>query len=271
MRIFKKLSDNGVEILISDQFYDYLKSETSELPKVDDFILGDVFDADYALSIGGDGTFLNTAKRVGNKRIPILGINTGRLGYLSASDGNDVDEVIKDLLEGNFMVEDRNQLSLQAFEAEMDYPYALNEISITKRDISAMLHIHVSVNGEYLNDYQADGLILSTATGSTAYSLSVGGPILMPENKSFIIVPIASHSLTVRPIVLDESAVVDIQVESRNKSFLVSLDGRPCNVSSSAVLHISQADFPVRIIRRKGQSFVQTLSSKMMWGKDLRH
>jgi NAD+ kinase len=147
----------------------------------------------------------------------------------------------------------------------------LNEIAVLKRDISAMLHIHVSLNEEYLNDYQADGLIISTSTGSTAYALSVGGPILFPENPSIVLAPVAPHSLTVRTIVLSDRSVIDLRVESRSQNFLVALDGRSFPLPGNAQLRVVRADFPIQIVRRKSQSFVQTLRAKMMWGKDLRN
>lgn len=270
--VFNTLSQIKAEVSICEQFYDYLKSEwRDDMPSFDDIIMGELFEADYVLSIGGDGTFLNTAKRVGKKQIPILGINTGRLGFLSASDCHDAEEMLQNLSEGCFDVEERSLLALSMNDlGPIDYPYALNEISVMKRDISAMLHIHARLNGEYLNDYQADGLIVATPTGSTAYSMSVGGPILLPENKNLLLSPIAPHSLTVRPLVLDDSAEIRLSIESRNKSFLVSLDGRSYPVQSGTELCLRKAGFTTRMIRRQGQSFVSTLRSKLMWGKDLR-
>lgn len=269
-RLTGLLRAEGAEVLMDGQFYDYLKDATEEVPAVDDFIIGDVFEADYALSIGGDGTFLNTARRVGDKQIPILGINTGRLGFLSASDGQDVDQVARDLLSGRVIVEERHQLKITSDSYQFDYPHALNEIALTKRDTAAMLQIQTTVNGEYLHDYQSDGLLLSTATGSTAYSLSVGGPILLPRNDGFIMVPVAPHSLTIRPLVLGRDDVVALTVISRSKTFLASLDGRSHSLQAPMTFRIGKSDFPVRIVRREGQSFLQTLRAKMMWGKDPR-
>ena len=168
-------------------------------------------------------------------------------------------------------MENHNQLHLRVQHSKCsEYPFALNEIAVLKRDNSSMLHIHASLNGEYLNDYQADGLIVATSTGSTAYALSVGGPIMFPDNPGIILAPIAPHSLTVRPIVLNDNAVIDLKVESRSRHFLVALDGRSYSIPGKTQLSIAKADFPIRIIRRKNQSFVQTLRAKMMWGKDLR-
>lgn len=269
--LFRLLKERGASISVDTRFYDYLRSILPEAPEVDDFIPGNLFRADFALSIGGDGTFLNTASRVGDKGIPILGINTGRLGFLTASDGSDMEELVDEMMTGRLEVESRAQLKLETDSSSIDYPFALNEIAITKRDVSAMLHIHATLNGEYLNDYQADGLLLSTATGSTAYSLSVGGPILMPDSSSYVIVPIAPHSLTIRPLVLDARTVVDLRVESRSHTYLVSLDGRSYSLPMSSELRISSSDFMINIVRRKSQSFLSTLKAKMMWGKDLRY
>lgn len=270
LEFFRLIEEKQIELLIEADFYDYLKAILPQPPKVDDFILGDCFQADFALSLGGDGTLLNTARRVGGQAIPIVGINTGRLGYLSASDGHDLPQLLDDLLQGNYAIEQRARLCLSSESIKFDYPLALNEVAITRRDVAAMLHIHASVNGEYLNDYQADGLILSTATGSTAYSLSVGGPILMPDNRSIILSPIAPHTLSMRPIVLGADAYVDLSVESRSKQYLVSLDGHSLSLPSDTRLRVRLADTPVLLVRRKDQSFVHTLRTKMMWGKDLR-
>lgn len=270
-QLFKLLKEHGVSISIDARFYEYLKTLMPEALVVDDTISGNNFEADYALSIGGDGTFLNTASRVGRKGIPILGINTGRLGFLTASDGSDMEALVEEMTTGQLEVESRAQLQLESDCGQIDYPFALNDIAITKRDVSAMLHIHASLNGEYLNDYQADGLLLSTATGSTAYSLSVGGPILMPDSSSYVIVPIAPHSLTIRPLVLDARTVVDLEVESRSHTYLVSLDGRSYSLPMPSKLRISSSDFMINIVRRKNQSFLSTLKVKMMWGKDTRY
>lgn len=271
LEFFNLLESKQVEVLIDADFYDYLKTILPTPPKVSDFIMGDKFEADFALSIGGDGTLLTTAKRVGRQQIPMVGINTGRLGYLSASDGHDLPQLLEELMEGRYAIEKRARLMLSSETVQFDYPLALNEVAITKRDVAAMLHIHASINGEYLSDYQADGLILSTATGSTAYSLSVGGPILMPENRSIILSPVAPHSLTMRPIVLSADSYVDLKVESRSKHYLVSLDGRPVSVPADTRLRVRLDEVPVLLVRREKQSFVETLRSKMMWGRDLRN
>ncbi len=270
--ILEEIARTKVEVLLCSQYYACLKQLGMDtiLPA---FSLREdnEFDADYALSIGGDGTLLNVARRVGGKGIPILGINTGRLGFLSATDYKETRAMLSELLADDVVLENHNQICLQSPDCKLpDYPNALNEIAVLKRDISAMLHIHASLNGEYLNDYQADGLIVATSTGSTAYALSVGGPILFPENPSIILAPVAPHSLTVRTIVLSDRSVIDLRVESRSQHFLVALDGRSFPLPGSAHLRVVRADFPIRIVRRKSQSFVQTLRAKMMWGKDLR-
>ncbi len=270
LEFFRLLREARISISIDADFYDYLKTILPQMPEVDDFIVGDTIDADFALSLGGDGTLLNTAKRVGNQDIPLVGVNTGRLGYLSASDGNDLPQLLDDLLAGRYCIEKRARLALSSEQYEFDYPLALNEIAVSKRDVAAMLHIHAYVNGEYLNDYQADGLIMATATGSTAYSLSVGGPILMPDNRSIILSPIAPHTLNMRPVVLSDDSVVELSVVSRSKHYLASLDGRSHSLASDVRLRISLAPKPLLLLRRQNQSFVDTLRSKMMWGKDLR-
>ena len=271
--ILEEIARAKVEVLLCSQYHACLKQwDLHTILPAFSLTEDNDFNADYALSIGGDGTLLNVARRVGNKGIPILGINTGRLGFLSAVDYKETGAMMSELLADDVVLENHSQLCLQSPNFKLpDYPYALNEIAVLKRDISAMLHIHVSLNGEYLNDYQADGLIISTSTGSTAYALSVGGPILFPENPSIVLAPVAPHSLTVRTIVLSDRSVIDLRVESRSQNFLVALDGRSFPLPGNAQLRVVRADFPIQIVRRKSQSFVQTLRAKMMWGKDLRN
>jgi len=269
--VFDALRNLDAEVYVCKDFYDFLTSTLVNPPSIDGVIDCDDFEADFALSIGGDGTYLRTAHSIGDKDIPILGINTGRLGFLAEVDTVEIDAVIMDLYKRNFRISNLSQLHLSINgEPFNPYPCALNEIAILKRDSSSMINIHASVNGEYLNGYQADGLLIATPTGSTAYALSVGGPIIMPGSKSFLMVPVAPHNLSARPLVMDDSATIDLEIESRSQNFLVSLDGRSFTMPCSVKLQISKADYSVKAIKRHGHTFIHTLRKKLMWGIDPR-
>jgi len=269
--VFDALHNLDAEILVCKTFYDFLTSTLVNPPVINGVIDGEDFSADFALSIGGDGTYLRTAHSIGNRDIPILGINTGRLGFLAEVDAVEIEAVIMDLYKRNYKIANLNQLHLSINgKSFKEYPCALNEIAILKKDSSSMINIHAFVNGGYLNGYQADGLLIATPTGSTAYALSVGGPIIMPDCNSMLIAPVAPHNLTARPLVIEDSAVIDLEVESRSQNFLVSLDGcsftMPCNVK----LRITKAEYPVKAIKRQGHTFINTLRKKLMWGIDPR-
>ena len=231
----------------------------------------DEFDINVALSVGGDGTFLRTAARIHQQNIPILGINTGHLGFLAGIAANEVEAGLDELVAGKFVVEERSLLHLDSSEAFcLRYNYALNEIAILKRDTSSMITVHTTLNNEYLTSYQADGLVIATPTGSTAYSMSVNGPILLPECKNFVLSPVAPHTLNVRPLVIPDAYVIGLEVESRNQHSLVSLDGRSEVLPVGTKLEVKKADFTTKILKRANHTFYQTLRDKLMWGTDPR-
>jgi NAD+ kinase len=224
------------------------------------------------LSIGGDGTFLDTALLVKDLNIPILGINTGRLGFLSNTPTSEITSALNDLLNGNYSTEERSMLCLESDKNHFgEDNFALNEISILKSDSSSMITIHTELNGTHLNSYWTDGLIISTATGSTAYSLSCGGPIMMPGSGNFVITPIAPHNLNVRPIVIDDGAILKVRVESRSEKNLVAMDSRSEDLLNGEVLTIQKAEFKIAIVQLKNQSFVNSLRNKLNWGLDQRN
>jgi NAD+ kinase len=226
----------------------------------------------FLLSIGGDGTFLDTALLVRDLNIPILGINTGRLGFLSNTPTSEITSALNDLLNGNYSTEERSMLCLESDKKHFgDDNFALNEISILKSDSSSMITIHAELNGTHLNSYWTDGLIISTATGSTAYSLSCGGPIMMPGSGNFVITPIAPHNLNVRPIVIDDDAILKVRVESRAEKNLVAMDSRSEELLNGEVLTIQKAAFKIAIVQLKNQSFVNSLRNKLNWGLDQRN
>ena len=220
---------------------------------------------DLLLSVGGDGTFLSASKRVGDSGIPVLGVNLGRLGFLSE---NRPEELLEPILHGDYIVEDRALLTVEGLGGDM-YPHALNEVAI-QRSGAAILGIRVVVDGQALPLYWADGLLVATSSGSTAYSLSVGGPICTPDAPVLIIAPIAPHNLNVRPLVIPQSATIDISVVSRDGSVRVSLDNRTVTAPASVRLSVRVAQFSLKRIRLPKSGFVKALTSKLFWGEDIR-
>jgi NAD+ kinase len=228
-------------------------------------------EGDMAFSIGGDGTFLRTAHRIGRSGMPILGINAGRLGFLADVQLHEIKTALPGILRGEFEVEQRTLLRLDL--AGFNEPYqkfSLNEIAVLKCDLSSMVSVSVSVDGAFLNRYDADGLLITTPTGSTAYAMSAGGPILEPQSHCLALVPIAPHSLTARPLVIRENSTLDLSVGSRNGLYLVATDGTPLHLTTDTPLRIRLADYRVNVVRRASSSFFETLRQKLMWGKDPR-
>jgi len=260
------------QICISNEFYDFLRNHTkADLSGLEVFE-GNNFSADMVLSIGGDGTFLKAASRVGKKEIPILGINTGRLGFLADVLPDQMEDAFDEIYQGNYLAEPRRVLKLTCNGHVLKgYPYGLNEIAVLKRDTSSMITIHAYINGEPLNVYQADGLVISTPTGSTGYSLSVGGPILVPQSGTISLTAVAPNSLNVRPIVIRDDWEITLDVESRSHNFLIAVDGRSETCREGTRLTIKRADYYVRIVKRCHHSFFNTLREKMMWGMDGRN
>lgn len=226
-------------------------------------------DADLLLSIGGDGTFLESATYArGN--VPIMGVNSGRLGFLSEVSQDDIEAALQSFFDGRFVTSKIDVIALQSMDGEV-IDFALNEFAVTKRDSSSMLTIHAYVNNEFLTTYWADGLIVSTPTGSTAYSMSVGGPIVHPATPVFILTPIAPHNLTVRPLVVSNDVDVRLHIESRGRRLLTSLDGRMHLCDTNTCLQIKKAPFNVRVVQLPEHSFYATLRNKLMWGADKRN
>ena len=265
-RVFSKLTSLEAKI-----FHDYLLDAFGFEPPINGLLTGDIFDLDVAISLGGDGTFLRTAARVNRQNIPILGINTGRLGFLADVGSTDVEDTLEELFKHYYKVEERILLRLETeSRAYKGYNYALNEVAVLKRDTSSMITIHTSLNGEYLTSYQADGLVIATPTGSTAYSMSVNGPIILPQDNSIVLSPVAPHSLNVRPLVIPNDFEITLGVESRNRTFLISLDGRSEIFPAGIQLKVSKADYTTKVIKRYNHTFYETLREKLMWGADVR-
>jgi len=269
--LFTILKQHGAEIYVDWEFYDFLTKDLHFTPKVSGLIGNNDFEVDMVICIGGDGTFLKAASRVGRKSIPILGINTGRLGFLADVSPEEMNTTFDEIHNGQYKVEDRSILQMESNLGELKgYPFALNEIAILKRDSSSMISIHTSINGAYLTTYQADGLIISTPTGSTAYSLSVGGPIIVPHSNTIAITPVAPHSLNIRPIVIRDDWEIKLDVESRSHNFLIAVDGRSESCSEGSILTIRKADYNIKVVKRYNHVFFDTLRAKMMWGIDNR-
>ncbi len=272
--LFHKLNEYKAEIFIFEPYYHFLKQRINLNGNIKTF--GSYSDLntsiDYMLSLGGDGTLLETLTYIRNLGIPVLGINTGRLGFLANVAKTEIPIAIEALVEKKFEIENRALLSVtSANNLFGDVNYALNELTIFKKDSSSMITIHTYINGDYLNSYFADGLLVATPTGSTAYSLSCGGPIVMPDSQNFIITPIAPHNLNVRPLVIPDSNTIKLKVEGRSSHYLASLDSRNEIIDSSIELTIKKADFSLRIIRLENQNFFNTIRNKLLWGLDRRN
>lgn len=271
MRVLDFLRSKGASIIFDRTFYDFLTAgQNQELGNVGTFD-GDDFNADYVISMGGDGTFLKAAVRVGVKSIPLIGINMGRLGFLADVLPGEVESALQAVLKGNYNIEEHTAIQISTSGGDFDgCHYALNDIAVLKRDIASMIGIHTSIDGSFLVNYQADGLIVTTPTGSTAYSLSNGGPIIVPQTRTLCLTPVAPHSLNIRPIVISDSSTVTLEVESRSHNYLVAVDGRSYTMHEGSTVTISKAPFVTRIVKPNGRRYFSSLRDKMMWGADKR-
>lgn len=262
---------HDAEIYLGQSLYLGLRQKLEGAVAIAGVFEGGNFDVDYVISLGGDGTFLKAAGRVGAKQIPIIGVNMGRLGFLANVTPDEIRATLDEVFEGQPEMEERAVIQLEADGGPLEgCPYALNDIAILKRDNAAMISIRASVNGEYLVTYLADGLVISTPTGSTAYSLSIGGPIIVPQSGILSVTPVAPHSLNIRPIVISDDSEIRLEVESRSHNFLAAVDGRSEKLREGVTLTIRKAPHKVRIVKRSGQRFFSTLREKLMWGADAR-
>ncbi len=226
---------------------------------------------DYLITIGGDGTILDATTLIRDSGIPILGINTGRLGFLSNVNRKNIKESIQALVEGDFSLNQRRLLSMEAPSLQLEMPFALNEITVSRKDTTAMVTVEVKIDGEFFNNYWADGLIIATPTGSTGYSLSCNGPIMMPGSETFVLTPIAPHNLTARPFVIPNTCEVELVVRSREEQNLVSLDSRIYSIANGEGLKVRLANFTIALVETPDHTFAKTLRNKLMWGMDKRN
>lgn len=264
--IVEFLQLRGVNIVLSQE----LRHEAfnREFPSVEDYVAHTEDSIDFALSVGGDGTFLTTASLVGYLDIPILGINCGHLGYLAEVQTDTIDAVLDQLITNNYTIEQRRMLEVTCQQGgKIVSPYALNEVAILKSGLSSMITVDVTLNGEFLHNYKADGLLVATPTGSTAYNLSVGGPLLDPHVNAIILTPVATHSLNIRPLVVLDDSKIDVKISSRNGNYLLSVDGRSQVLNQDIQLHIERSQRTIKLVRINGQNFMQSLKEKLYWGK----
>jgi NAD+ kinase len=266
-------SKENFKVTVFKTYLDFLNSSLQEPLVVDTYNNSEelIAKADYVISLGGDGTMLETLEYVRRSGIPVLGVNTGRLGFLAAVYKEDFNKAIQLLIKEKFTLDKRELIELDKTTCFNEVNYALNEFTIHKKESSAMINIDTYVDGVFLNSYFADGLIVSTPTGSTAYSLSCGGPIMMPDSDNFIITPIAPHNLNVRPVVISNNKILSFKVSGRSDSFNVSLDSRSQTIKNQSDLQIKKADFKFNMINLEGQHFFETLRNKLLWGIDKRH
>jgi NAD+ kinase len=274
LRFFDNLKHHNINLSVHHDFYNFLINEINLSSKnIEVFRKHHELerDTDLMFSIGGDGTILDAITIVRDSGIPIVGINTGNLGFLASIAKEEIDHALNAIYANNYTIEERTLLKLESPPSIFhDFPFGLNEIAVQKID-STMIKVHAYIDGEFLNTYWADGLIISTPTGSTAYSLSVGGPIIIPNSGNFIISPISPHNLTVRPIVLPDSSELQLKLESRAVNYIASLDHRSVVVNNTMDLKIKKADFKIKLLQLNNTSFYQTLRNKLMWGADKRN
>jgi len=273
-QLFKLLRSRNVEIWVFEDFDSFLSTfmecgsrnryrDRYDLPS----------DIDFMLSLGGDGTMLSAVSILRDSEIPITGINLGRLGFLASINKDNIEQALNLLLSREYSIEKRTLLSVEADGIELfnGDRFALNDVTVLKRDSSAMITVNVYLNGEILNAYWADGIIFATPTGSTAYSLSCGGPIILPGSGNFVITPVSPHNLNVRPLVISDKDNLTIEIDSRSDSFLLSCDSRTCDLKTNVKLKITKANFNINLIRLKDESFFSTLRQKLLWGLDTRN
>ena len=273
-RLLELLHLHESEVIIYSPFLDFLKKEVGIDPgKIEGFSSDrELAGVDFFMSIGGDGTFLEAITYVRDSGIPMVGINSGRLGFLADIAQAELEFSIEQLFAGKFILQPRSLLKMEnKFGLFANFPYALNEFTVHKQDSSQMITVHVEVGGDLLNTYWADGLIIATPTGTTAYSLSVGGPIITPGSANFVISPIAPHNLAIRPVVISDNEVVTLWVEGRGGRYMASLDSRSAPFETDMIWKISKADFIINVLKFENQSFYETLRKKLLWGADKRN
>lgn len=273
MSLFTELKKHQFEVYATEQFDRQLKSfPTNELSYSVIKSKDELAQMDFMMSIGGDGTLLDAVCVVGELETPILGLNTGRLGFLATVATDNIATAIQDLANNNYQIESRSLISLQSHKKLFNgLNFGLNEFTIHKRDTSSMIIVHTYIDDKYLNSYWADGLIVSTPTGSTGYSLSCGGPLISPEAKNLVITPVSPHNLNVRPIIVSDESEISFRIEGRAEKFLISLDSRSTSISSEVKLSVKKERFSAKLVKLPDYHFFDTLRQKLNWGFDMRN
>ncbi|MBC8753120.1 NAD kinase [Kordia sp. YSTF-M3] len=274
--LLENLHQFGVEIFVEKKFYKIFSSKLNITKKYETFDSYADLDETYDLffSIGGDGTILRTITLVQDLDIPILGINTGRLGFLATIQKEEIKDAISKIISKEFIVKERSVLAIETSPVNEDIAamnFALNEVTVARKDTTSMITVKTYLDDEYLNSYWADGLIVATPTGSTGYSLSCGGPVITPNNNSFVLTPIAPHNLNARPLVIPDHTTIQLEVSGREDKHLISLDSRIATVAINSIITIKKAPFTVKLVELEGQSFLKTLRKKLLWGEDKRN
>jgi NAD+ kinase len=272
---FDFLKIGKIEVQLFKPFYTFLVNELKSEPYCTSFFQSyQDFDnkCDFIFSVGGDGTFLQSVLNIRNFDIPVIGVNSGRLGFLADISEDQVHNALTNIFNHNYTLLERSMLQVDFSGKEnMGFNFALNEMTVLKTDTSSMINVYAYLDKELLNNYWADGLIIATPTGSTAYSLSVGGPILTPDSENFVITPLAPHNLTIRPLVVPDNYEIKLKVEGRGTQFLASLDSRSIAVDLSTIITIKKASFKLKTLQLPDQTFFSTLRNKLMWGMDRRN
>jgi len=273
-QLIEKLESRNVDMMVHKPFYEFVKKKAiftvppelfsghGELPG----------QADFLFSVGGDGTMLDSIALIRDSGIPLMGINLGRMGFLSSISKDEIHQAVDSILRGEYVLDKRSLLCVEAPQHMFgEINYGLNELTINKKDTGSMILMHVYINNILLNSYWADGLIIATPTGSTAYSLSCNGPIITPDSENFVITPIAPHNLTVRPVVIPDKSVIRIRVEGRVTQYMVGLDSRSVTISSDTEMVVRKEKFSVNLVQRRSDNFFNTIRQKLLWGRDVRN
>ena len=277
IKFINQIHNHNIHIIYTSAFYELVKKHISKYNNKSIKTISSLGEnkenIDYLICFGGDGTILNAATIIKDKEIPIVGINTGRLGFLATISKYDISNLMTQLINKNYNLSNRALLEITAKNTQLDFPFALNEISVSSKENTSMIKIKVFINDEYLNTYWADGLIISTPTGSTGYSLSCGGPIVMPKSNNFIITPIAPHNLNVRPFVLSDDNIITIEVGEHHNSrkFILSMDSRNHYIKNNTRIRIKKANHCIQLLELHSSTYSKTLRDKLLWGLDNRN
>lgn len=274
--LFRYLNQNEIDAYIETEFFNLLKSESSIIKDFNIFKTFDELDTsfDFLVSMGGDGTILRAITFVKDIDIPIIGINTGRLGFLATIQVETIEKAMRDIIDGKYKISNRSLLAVETSPENDDITalnFALNEVAISRKNTTSMITVETHLDGEYLTSYWSDGLIVSTPTGSTGYSLSCGGPVITPGTNSFALTPIAPHNLSARPLIIPDSTEIHLRVDGREESHLISLDSRIATLENGTLIKIRKADFKIKMIDLLDESFLTTLRKKLLWGEDKRN